>query len=91
MDLLAKMCAIFAMLLALTLGKKAPATTTFLDQCNDFCDNKDLYQMWAAADTTFPLQVAMYLDRSFQLYLHNCVHVMSPDDVDEKWLSFQSM
>ena len=87
MDMLAKLCTIFAMLLALALGKKAPATTTFLDQCNDFHDNEDSYQMRAAADMTFPLQVAMYLDRSFQLYLSDCVHAMSPDDV----LSFQSM
>ena len=91
MDMLAKMCAVFAMLLALTFGKKAPVTTTFLDQCHNFRDNEDWYQMWAAADPTFPLQVAVYLDWSFQLYLGNCVHATSPDNVDEKWLSFQSM
>ena len=91
MDMLAKMCAVFAMLLALTFGDKAPMTTTFLDQCHDFRDNEDSYRMRAAVDPTFPLQVAVYLDRSFQLYLGDCVHASSPDDVNKKWLSFQSM
>ena len=39
MDVLAKMCAIFTMLLAMALREKAPATTAFLDQCNDFRNN----------------------------------------------------
>ena len=91
MDMLAKMCAIFAMLLALALGEKAPATTAFLDQCNDFCNNEDSFWMQAAVDAMFPLQVAIYLDKSFQLYISNCVHVTSPDDVDKRWLSFQPM
>ena len=43
MDVLAKMCAVFSMLLALTLGEKAPAMTAFLEQCNDFWDNEESY------------------------------------------------
>ena len=91
MDVLTKMCAVFSMLLALTLGEKAPATTAFLEQCNDFHDNKESYWMRATVDTTFPLQVAIYLDQCFQLYLSDCVHAETPDEVDEKWLSFHSM
>ena len=90
-DMLANMCAVFAMLLALTFGKKAPVTTAFLDQCHNFRDNEDSFQMRAAADPTFPLQVVVYLDWSFQLYLGDCVHASSPDDVNKKWFSFQSM
>ena len=62
MDILAKMCAVFSMLLALTLGEKAPAMTAFLEQCNDFHNNEESYRMRAVADATFPLQVAVYLD-----------------------------
>ena len=39
MDMLVKMCAVFAMLL-LTFGEKAPMTTAFLNQCNDFRDKQ---------------------------------------------------
>ena len=91
MDMLAKMCTVFTMLLALTFGEKAPMTTTFLDQCNYFHNKDDLYWMRAAADPTFPLQVVVYLDWSFQLYLGDCVHASSPDDINKKWLSFHSM
>ena len=47
--------------------------------------------MRATADATFPLQVAIYLDQCFQLYLSDCVHATTPDVVDKKWLSFHSM
>ena len=91
MDVLAKMCAAFSMLLALTLGEKAPATTAFLQQCNDFHHNEESYHMRAMADATFPLQVAIYLDWCFQLYLGDCVHAAILEEVDKKWLSFHSM
>ena len=50
MDVLTKMCAVFSMLLALTLGEKALATTAFLEQCNNFRDNEESYRMRAVAD-----------------------------------------
>ena len=72
------------------LGEKPPATMAFLEQCHDFWDNEESYQMRAVADATFPLQVAVYLDHCFQLYLGNCAHAKTPNDIDEKWLLLAS-
>ena len=91
MDTQAKMCSIFSMLLALMLGEKAPATMAFLEQCHNFWDNKESNHMRAVVDATSPLQVAVYLDCCFQLYLGNCMHTKNPDDINEKWLLLHLM
>jgi hypothetical protein len=87
-DTLAKQLGVFGTLCGAIFGKKSDLQLEMDDWISHIVKNEATYRNMQHSNPMFALQVACFINRKVQLYLHGCIEAQSPDDVPSTILSF---